>query len=375
MSVYKRPGQAFYSYDFTYRRQRFSGSTGCAARREAERFEAAERARVKTLVVDASRPLAFKAAAARYWGEVGQHHANPDDTLRCLDWLEAQVGGATPISAIDNDLVARLVARRRGDLVPDQRPKKAQRADPRPPRRVSNGTVNRTVTAPLRGILRRARKLWGQHVQEIDWTAHMLPEAQERVREATAGEEAALDAAVRSDYAPALRFAFLNGCRRAEVVGLTWPQVNFFSREFTVVGKRGLSRTLPMTDETHDLLWSLKDHHPIAVFTYVVKRPRPGKTKGTGSIKGTRAPITIEGFKTEWGRARARADITNFTFHDTRHTAATRLMRATGNLKMAQQLLGHTEIATTARYAHVQKEDLRAGLASAHTAANKARGT
>lgn len=367
MSVYKRPGQACYSFDFVHRRQRFSGPTGCTTRREAERFEEAERERVKALFLDASKPLAFKPAAARYWHEVGSHHANQDDTLRALDWLEEQIGAATPIASIDNDLVARLVARRRGETVPDQRPRKRRKAAPRAPRRVSNATVNRTVTAPLRAILRRARKLWGQQVQEIDWTAHMLAEAQERVREASAAEEGALDAAMREDYAAALRFAFLNGCRRAEVVGLTWPRVDFFSREFTVTGKRDRTRTLPMTDETYELLWSLKDHHPEFVFTFVVRRPRPGQ------VKGTRAPITIAGFKTEWRRARGRAGVKDFTFHDTRHTAATRLMRATGNLKMAQQLLGHTEIATTARYAHVQKEDLRAGLEAAHDAASAAR--
>jgi integrase len=367
VSVYKRPGQETYSFDFRHRGQRFSGATGCTTRREAERFEEAERDRVKARARASAGPMSFRHAADRYGAEVGQHHSNSDDTVRALAWLEAEIGAATPLSAIDDDLVAKLVARRRGEHVPDQRPARARRKAPRPPKLVSNATVNRTVTAPLRSLLRRARKLWRQEVQEIDWTAHMLPEPQERVREASRGEEAALDAAVRADYAPALRFAFLNGCRRGEVIGLTWQKVDFFSREFTVTGKRDRSRTIPMTDETYELLWSLKDDHPTAVFTYRVRRPRQGQ------VKGARQPITDSGFKTEWRRARARAGVTDFRFHDTRHTAATRLMRATGNLKMAQQLLGHTEIATTARYAHVQKEDLRAGMATAHARARAAK--
>jgi integrase len=366
VSVYKRPGQETYSFDFRFRGQRFSGATGCTTRRDAERFEEDERTRLKARARREAGPMTFRAAADRYGAEVGQHHVNSDDTARALVWLEAQIGAATPLSAIDDDMVARLVARRRADKVPDQRPAKLRRADPRPPRLISNATVNRTMAA-LRGLLRRARKFWKQEVQEIDWTAHALPEPQERVREANPGEEAALDAAMRGDYAPALRFAFLNGCRRGEVVGLTWQKVDFFSREFTVTGKRGRSRTLPMTDETHDLLWSLKDHHPASVFTYVVKRPRPGQ------VRGSRAPITDAGFRTEWRRARARAGVADFRFHDTRHTAATRLMRATGNLKMAQQLLGHTEIATTARYAHVQKDDLRAGMEATHARAKAAK--
>jgi integrase len=41
--------------------------------------------------------------------------------------------------------------------------------------------------------------------------------------------------------------------------------------------------------------------------------------------------------------------VTDFRFQDFRHTAATRLVRATGNLKMAQKLLSHAELATTSR--------------------------
>ncbi|WEX07509.1 hypothetical protein [Chelativorans sp. AA-79] len=48
-------------------------------------------------------------------------------------------------------------------------------------------------------------------------------------------------------------------------------------------------------------------------------------------------------------------------------------MRATGNLKLAQQLLGYTELATTSRYAHVTKDDLRAGMETAH-ASDRAKG-
>lgn len=345
MSVYRRPGHQVYSYDFRYRRQRFSGSTGCTTKREAERFEEAERRRIASLHFDATKPLPFKAAAAQFWYEVGQHRTSSHETLRYLDWLERQIGGSTPISTISDATIARLVAKRRGEGV-------------------SPSTVNRSVTEPMRALLRRARRVWKQPVQEIEWKAHLLREPQERVREAAPDEERRLMEAIRGDYAPALRFALLSGCRRAEIVGLRWRDVDFFNREFTVVGKGDRSRTIPMTQAIYDLLWGLKDHHKEAVFTYLVRRPRPGVRKGT------RQPISMEGFKTEWRRARNRAKVTDFRFHDTRHTAATRLVRATGNLKLAQRLLGHTEIATTARYAHVTQDDLRAGMEAASPTEN-----
>lgn len=337
MSVYRRPGQSEYSFDFRHRRQRFSGPTGCTTRREAEKFEEAEKARVKALQFDAAKPMSFKAACALYWTEVGQHHVRQDDTLRALDWLESQIGGQTMLSDMTDAVVARVVAKRRGEGV-------------------SNATVNRSVVEPLRGMVRRARRTWKQTVPDVEWKDHFLPEPQERIREASPEEEARLSASMRGDYEPALRFAILTGCRRAEIVGLQWKDVNFFAREFTVLGKRSRKRVVPMTGAIHSLLWGLKDHHKTAVFTYVVKRPREGQRKGA------RSPITMEGFKTEWRRTKRRAKVEDFRFHDTRHTTATRLVRATGNLKMAQKLLGHTTIATTSRYAHVTNDDLRAGM-------------
>jgi integrase len=280
--------------------------------------------------------MTFGVASSLYWDEVGMFHENSKDTEGYLAWLQGEIGKGTLISTIDPAKVARLVAKRRGDGV-------------------SNRTVNASVTVPLRAILRRAANVWGQPVQRITWKEHLLEEAQERVREATPAEEAVMLEAMRDDYEPPLRFAMLTGCRQAEIVGLTWPRVDFFNNQVTVTGKRGKSRTIPLTAEARALLWSLKDHHAEAVFTYIAVSTRDDR------VRGQRYPITINGFKTAWRRF-GRSKVENFRFHDTRHTAATRLVRATGNLKLAQRLLGHTEIATTARYAHVTDADLRAGM-------------
>lgn len=365
MSVYKRPGQETYSYDFRYRRQRFSGQTGCKTKRDALEFEKRERKRVASLRIDASAPLTFHAAAARYWNEVGKYHRNHVDTLRALDWLERMIGPDTPISSIGDAEVAALVAKRRGEGVWRRRRRNGKPVMVRVGE-LSAAAVNRSVTEPLRGILRRAGELWGQDVKRIEWKRHLLKEPQERVREASLEEEARLLASMRGDYAPALKFALLTACRMAEVVGLKWTAVDFFNREITVHGKGDRKRTIPMTEEIFSLLWSLKDDHPEAVFTYVCRRPSPGQRKGQ------RYPITFEGLKTAWRRAKRRAKVEDFRFHDTRHTALTRLVRATGNLKLAQKLAGHTEIATTARYAHVTNEDLRAGMEAMQTRADPA---
>lgn len=90
--------------------------------------------------------------------------------------------------------------------------------------------------------------------------------------------------------------------------------------------------------------------------TYVANRTRDDR------IQGNRYPVTYNGLKTAWRRSRSKSDVKDFRFHDMRHTAATRLLRATGNLRLAQRLLGHSDIQTTTKYAHVTNDDLRDGL-------------
>lgn len=49
-------------------------------------------------------------------------------------------------------------------------------------------------------------------------------------------------------------------------------------------------------------------------------------------------------------------------FHTLRHTAVTWILKATGDIRLAQKIVGHQDIKTTARYAHVLDEDKRTGL-------------
>lgn len=352
MSVFKRPGSETYSYDFQYRGHRFSGSTECTNKRDAERFEVAEKARAKAAEADPGKNLPFGVALSLYWNEVGQFHVNSSNTERDLAWLQKHVGPMTLMSDISDATVARLVARRRGETVRNSE------------ELVSAATVNRTVCEPLNAIHRRAAKTWKAKVQEIDWPKHFLRESEERVREATVAEETKLVDAMREDYVPALQFAIMTGCRRAEIVGLQWTSVDLINREFRVTGKGDRSRTIPMTKAVFNLLWAMKNDHPTAVFTYVAKKTRDGRERGK------RYPITIEGFKTAWRRGPRDGAVEDFRFHDTRHTAATRLVRTTGNLRLAQRLLGHKDITTTTRYAHVTHADLRAGLEATEAAKN-----
>jgi integrase len=58
-----------------------------------------------------------------------------------------------------------------------------------------------------------------------------------------------------------------------------------------------------------------------------------------------------------------RADLPDVTFHDLRHTFASRLVMAGVDLPTVQALMGHKTIAMTMRYAHLSPEHKRAAVA------------
>lgn len=354
MSVYKRPGASTYTYDFELGGRRLSGDTGEAEKRKAEKFQEQvrrqERARLEAAKGKQGANMTFGAACTRYFEEIGEHHVQGDTTLASLEWLEANIGKRTLVSAITEERVAFLVAKRRQEF------RKVGNAST-PKRKVSNATVNRTCTEPLRKVLRRAGEKWGCVVQAIDWSSHMLPEPKERVREASVEEEALVMDQLDRGYEDAVLFAVLTGCRRMEIVGLVWQRVDFFTRQFTVIGKFSKPRTIPMSSAVFELLWSMKDHDPVWVFTYVAART----DKRKGRHRGLRYPTTDAGLRTAMRRAVGNAGIAHLRFHDLRHTAATRILRKS-NLRVVQQLLGHSEPSTTAKYAHALSEDIRAAM-------------
>lgn len=302
--------------------------------------------------------MTFEIAASRWYTEVGQYAKDTDTVLRNLDWLRTHIGPNTDLEKITDSIVAGLIARRRGERIKRRRKNGVVSEGDL----VSNATVNRTCTQPLREIMTRARKIWKVSVADVDFGKHLLKEPQERVREASVAEEDAILSQLNRGYDDAIEFAFLSGCRRMEILGLDWPHVDFFSRRFTVTGKGSKVRTIPMSDAIYDLLWRQKDFHATKVFTYEAART----IKLQGLIKGKRYPLTEAGLKTAMRRAVPNAGVENFRFHDTRHTAATRILRVS-NLKVAQRLLGHADIATTTKYAHALDDDLRAALNAATT--------
>lgn len=349
MSLYKRADSETYSYDFQIGQRRFSGNTGARNKKDAEAIERQLKLKARTDIEAEKRtgngPLLLRYAAGRYWDEVGQYHRDRKGTYYTFDLLVKYLGPAKRLDEISDADVVGLIAWRRQHTV-NGRGKKT----------IANATVNRSVVEPLRKLFIRARTVWRyQFPREPIWKQYRLKEPPERVRELHAHEADALEAALRSDFEPWFRFASATGLRLAETL-IKWEHVNWEAGMVRLSGKRGLPVSTPITDEIAAILKPLIGHHPQAVFTYVCKRPKKGQRKGD------RYPITYAGAKSEWKAMRARSGIAGFRFHDIRHDMATKLLRETGNLKLVSRALNHTDVKTTARYAHVMDDELADAL-------------
>jgi integrase len=65
-----------------------------------------------------------------------------------------------------------------------------------------------------------------------------------------------------------------------------------------------------------------------------------------------------------WQRVRARAGVKDVRIHDLRHTFASTAVAAGQGLPMIGKLLGHTQVQTTARYAHLAAEPVKSAADS-----------
>jgi integrase len=361
MSLYRHKRSPYWQYDFSIRGRNFSGSTRLADEDEAAKFESRKKDEARC-IVDAeirtnSSPMTIGRACERWWNEHG-NDLNDPSTKTALDWLVTAIGPRTPLHEISNDLVSRVVQARKSD-----RRRAGSDGDGKQLYRpIKAITVNKTTISLLRRVMRRARENWNVTLpNEPTWSKHRLKETRRPVRELSAGEEATLDAIETPAYAVLRRFAIITGLRRRNVL-LTWSQVDFEAGVIRIISKGGVPRTLPLSREAYAILWAQRGHHPEFVFTYICRKTRRiPKLRQLLRLKGQRYPITYSGFgsnKRNWIKAGVDARI-----HDLRHTTGMRTLRATGNLRVVQKILGHADIAITAKfYTDATLEDMRGAM-------------
>ena len=146
-------------------------------------------------------------------------------------------------------------------------------------------------------------------------------------------------------YNDIVRLVINTGLREDEALSLTESKVDLFRKVIIVKGKGDKTRTIPLNKIAFDIL---KDRSKTRHINSDLVFPSSEGTK----IQRQRLLIAFK-------KAVKKAGIVDFTFHDLRHTFATRLAQAGVDLYAISKLLGHSDIGTTQRYAHHCPESLR----------------
>jgi integrase len=166
-----------------------------------------------------------------------------------------------------------------------------------------------------------------------------------------------LDEASREPQAPHLtdfiRLALNTGCRKGELLGLEWKRVDLqaglilLEADHTKTLKR---RSVPINADAREAILSRSRfrarHCPLSPWVFCHE-------------DGSRVLDLKRSFTT----ARKRAGIEDFRVHDLRHTCAAWLVSAGVPLTAVRDLLGHTTVKMTERYAHLAPENVRAAVA------------
>ena len=144
----------------------------------------------------------------------------------------------------------------------------------------------------------------------------------------------------------AIRLLMLTGCRLSEIQKLCWEHVDLDAGELRLPETKTGGRAVPLAPSAVRLLTSLPrdDDNP-----WVIAGRKPG--------------THLTDLQHPWRRIRERAGLDDVRIHDLRHSFASRALALGEGLPMIGKLLGHTQVQTTARYAHLARDTVKASAA------------
>lgn len=236
----------------------------------------------------------------------------------------------------------------------ETRPPLVEGGEQRPP--VKPATVNRCL-ACLKHMFTKALD-WDMITEDAYKRikkAKMTPENNRRLRYLSLEECNRLLAVCDKHLKPIVAFALNTGCRRGEILGLKWENVDmkhgFVHLTETKSGKR---REIPMNATVRDTLRGIVRRLDVP---WVFVKPE------TGSLGPEEKRPLIEyryqDVKRSFASACRKAGIHDFHFHDLRHTFASHLVMNGVDITTVSKLLGHATLTMTLRYAHLAPDHLK----------------
>lgn len=256
---------------------------------------------------------------------------NTREQTRMLTWWKAELGDR-PLVTINPSAIAEIRDRLATETT-------------RAGKLRTGATINRRIAA-LSGVLTVTVKEYGWLTKNPIPNVTRMPDSKGRERFLTDDERKALllhcEASSLTLLAPLVRLALATGARKGELLGLQWTDVSLERRTVRFLDtKNGDSRTVPLAPSAVEVLkvWR-KDRLPV----------------------GPVFPDTVDHVDKFWREARAGARLTDFRFHDLRHSAASYLAMSGASLMDIAAILGHKTLAMVKRYSHLSEQHTTAAV-------------
>jgi integrase len=206
-----------------------------------------------------------------------------------------------------------------------------------------------------KNVMTRMFKLairWGMRADNPASAVEMNTEPP-RKRYMSADELARLTAALpnhpNKKFADIIRLLLLTGARRGEVRSMRWADLDLAAGTWTKparVNKTKVDHTVPLSAPARQLLSEIYAGQHSARSEFVFPSNRNGGH--------------VSELKDDWRALTRAAGITGLRVHDLRHSFASQLASGGASLPLIGALLGHSQPATTARYAHLYQDPQRA---------------
>ncbi len=161
---------------------------------------------------------------------------------------------------------------------------------------------------------------------------------------------AALDAAEDRRAADIIRMCMLTGARLGEVRQARFEQFNLEHMSWSkppMMTKQRRAHRVPISDETAAMVRQRQ-----------LSVPRGNPWLFPGDVPGQ----PVQEVRRFWAQIQKTCGLSDVHIHDLRHTFASLLVSGGASLEMIGKLLGHSQMQTTLRYAHLMDSPLRAGV-------------
>lgn len=153
-----------------------------------------------------------------------------------------------------------------------------------------------------------------------------------------------------------LNILYSCGIRREELVKITDADINVFSKELRVHGKRDKTRIIPLADA---LIEEIKEWQGVRDSNYNLSKPAPLICSKRGRLTSGMVYEIVHNLLSATGA-------THKSPHTLRHTFATSLLNDGAEINSVKELLGHASLQSTQIYTHLSFNEIKKAYSTAH---------